>query len=292
MYFHIGYNLIGGLKMNVGIVVNENKQDAAGYYEKLADAFRRKGVSVFIAGKHEDSGDVYDKSDIIISIGGDGTFLRVAGRAVKRNIPVFGFNLGTIGFLTEFEKGSIDTTVERICKGDYKLEERSVLDVSVIRDGFKHFIGNAINDAVVTREVMANTCQLSLNVNGSYVGTYTGDGIIVATQTGSTAYSLSAGGPIIEPGNDVILITPICSQKMGSRTIVARPESVVSIKPVAKSKKIRLIIDGHIGEKIEPEDTLICECSERKMKILRIDPPNFYSAVSGKLFGESRTTEE
>ena len=278
--------------MNVGIVINENKQDAASYSEKLTEAFRKRGVGVYIAGKHEDSGDVYDKSDIIISIGGDGTFLRVAGRAVKRNIPVLGFNLGTIGFLTEFEKGSLDATVDRICKGDYMLEERSVLNVSIVRNGVKSFIGVAINDAVVTREVVANTCNLALNVNGTYVGTYTGDGIIVATQTGSTAYSLSAGGPIIEPGNDVILITPICSQKMGSRTIVARPESVVSIKPVAKSKKIRLIIDGHITEKIELEDTLICECSDKKMKILRIDPPNFYSAVAGKLFGEKRDTEE
>ncbi len=277
--------------MNVGIVINEKKQDAAGYYVKLAEAFESRGVSVFIAGKDETSGDVYEKTDVIISIGGDGTFLRIAGRAALKGIPVLGFNLGTIGFLTEFEKGSIDTTVDRICRGDYKIEERSVLDVSLIRAGEKRFLGIAVNDAVVTREVVANTCHLAVNVNGTYVGTYKGDGIIVATQTGSTAYSLSAGGPIIEPGNDVILITPICSQKMGSRTIVARPESVVSVKPVANSKKIRVIIDGHISEKVEPEDMLVCECSETKMKILRIDPPNFYAAVAGKLFGEMREEE-
>lgn len=278
--------------MNVGIVVNEKKLDAPGYFDKLAEAFRKRDVCVFIAGKNEDSGDVYEKCDAIISIGGDGTFLRVAGRSLKRGTPVLGFNLGTIGFLTEFDKGSIDTTVDRICRGDYKVEERSVLDVWRIRGDEKKFLGLAINDAVVTREVEANTCHLAVDVNGTYVGTYRGDGIIVATQTGSTAYSLSAGGPIIEPGNDVILITPICSQKMGSRTIVARPESIVSVQPVAKSKKIRVIIDGHISEKIEPGETVRCECSENKMRILRIDPPNFYSAVAGKLFGESRDPEE
>ncbi|MCR5693903.1 MAG: NAD(+)/NADH kinase [Clostridia bacterium] len=278
--------------MNVGIVINEKKQDAAAYYAKLAEAFRARGVTVFIAGKNDISGEVYESSDVIISIGGDGTFLRVAGRALLNNIPVLGFNLGTIGFLTEFDKGSIDSTVDRICRGDYTVEERNVLDVSLVRENEKRFIGLAVNDAVVTRDVEANTCHLAVHINGAYVATYTGDGIIVATQTGSTAYSLSAGGPIIEPGNDVLLITPICSQKMGSRTIVARQNSSISVKPVSKSKKVRLIIDGHISEKVEPGDEVICESSGKKMKILRIDPPNFYSAVAGKLFGESRNTED
>ncbi|MBO7397773.1 MAG: NAD(+)/NADH kinase [Clostridia bacterium] len=275
--------------MRVGICVNEKKQDAAAYYFRLSELFEAHGVEVVTAGKHSMSGDVFADCDLIISIGGDGTFLRVASSAVEREIPVFGFNLGTIGFLTEFEPDSIEETVSRICDGRYSIEERSVLATYVVSEGQKRFFGYAVNDAVLTREVDANVCHLSVEINGAFVGTYPCDGIIVATQTGSTAYSLSAGGPIIAPGNDVILVTPICSHKMGSRTIVAHHDSTVKVTPAGKAKKLRLIVDGQTSAKLREDERVVCECADKKVKIVRIDPPNFYAAVAEKLFGESGT---
>ena len=273
--------------MTVGIVYNEKKEQSYPFCLLLSEALKRRGLQVISGGKINEDPAVYEKSDIIISIGGDGTFLRVASRVIERGTPVFGFNLGSLGFLTEFEKDSIGMTADRIASGDYTIEERSVLKISIDREGERHFVAYAINDCVVTREIDANVCYLEVEISGNKVGTYPSDGIIVSTQTGSTAYSLSAGGPIIEPGNDVHIVTPICSHRMGSRSIVTRPESVVKIRPVVKAKRMRVIADGHISEKVFENDCVICENAEAKIKIIRIDPPNFYRAVAEKLFGEA-----
>lgn len=274
--------------MTVGIVVNRTKKLAGLYHEKLTEAFAERGVEVISSLNNEESSELYDKADIIISLGGDGTFLKTASGALVKGTPIFGFNLGTIGFLTEFDPGSIETTVGRICGGEYAIEERSVLEIWLSSSAGREFFSYAINDAVITREIDANVCSLSVGINGSFVATYAGDGIIVATQTGSTAYSLSAGGPIIEPGNDVLLITPICSHKMGSRTIVARPDSIITVRPRDKAKKLRIMADGNRFRKLCEDETVVCSASDRKVRILRIDPPNFYQTVAQKIFGDTK----
>ena len=274
--------------MTVGIVVNRTKKLAGLYYEKLLAAFAARGIEVISSVNNEEPSELYEKADIIVSLGGDGTFLKTASGALERGTPIFGFNLGTIGFLTEFDPDSIDSAVRRICSGEYNIEERSVLEIWLTSDEGREFFGYAINDAVVTREIDANVCSLAVEINGSFVATYSGDGIIVATQTGSTAYSLSAGGPIVEPGNDVLLITPICSHKMGSRTIVARPDSIITVKPGDKAKKLRIVADGNKFRKLREDEAVICKASERRVRILRIDPPNFYQTVAEKLFGDTK----
>ncbi len=277
--------------MIVGIIKNKSKEQSDFYAEKLSAAFSQHGVEVLCADRDEDYRLIYDKADIIISIGGDGTFLRVANNAVERGVPVFGFNLGTLGFLTEFDKNHIDDTVRRIACGDFKIEERRVLSVSVLSDDKSHFLGYALNDCVLSRNCLTNIAYLKLFINDITVDTYPCDGIIVATQTGSTAYSLSAGGPIIEPGNDVVLITPVSSYSMGSRTIVVRPESTVKIQPVGKSKQMSVILDGHISRELEQGETVVCEETDRRVRIIRIDPPNFYTTVAAKLFNRGDTRE-
>ena len=274
--------------MTVGIVVNRTKKLADLYYEKLSSAFSARGMEVISSVNNEETAELYERADIIVSLGGDGTFLKTASGALEKDIPIFGFNLGTIGFLTEFEPDSIDTTVRRICDGDYAIEERNVLEIWILKGDGRELFGYAVNDAVIMREIDANVCSLSVEINDSFGATYSGDGIIVATQTGSTAYSLSAGGPIIEPGNDVLLITPICSHKMGSRTIVARPDSLITVKPKDKAKKLRLVADGNRFRRLCENETVVCKASGKKVRILRIDPPNFYQTVAEKLFGDTK----
>ncbi len=271
--------------MTVGIVINDDKEKADFFASKLISAFQSRGVNVMVSDKKtENVSALAAQADLIITVGGDGTFLRAASCTVEHGIPVFGFNLGTLGFLTEFEKDNIDETVERISKGSYEIEERGVISVFVAENGNKTFCGYAVNDVVVTREADANVAYLNLKIRGVNVDTYPCDGIIVATQTGSTAYALSAGGPIVEPGNDVIVITPICSHRMGSRAIVASPNSEVLVTPV-KTGKLRLVIDGKYSRKIARDESVICEPTDKKIKIARIDPPNFYSTVQNKLVG-------
>ena len=277
--------------MKVGIIKNRSKEQCDFYAEKLESAFKAHGAEVMCGEQKKEDQGIYESADIIISIGGDGTFLRVAANTIERSIPVFGFNLGTLGFLTEFDKNNIDDTVAKISRGEYTIEERRVLSVSITsEDGKKEFCGYALNDCVVSRELLTNVAYLKLYINDIPVDTYPCDGIIVATQTGSTAYSLSAGGPIIEPGNDVVLITPVASHSMGSRSIVARPESSVKIQPVDKSKKMCAILDGHFSRHLEPNETVCCESTDKKVRIMRIDPPNFYTTVTTKLFdrGENK----
>jgi len=272
--------------MVVGIIYNASKQIAEDYCIRLVEEFRERNVKTVVSSKKNMEDKVFDEADVIISVGGDGTLLKVAVKALERGIPVFGFNLGTIGFLTEFEKNSFFETIDKIAGKEYDIEEHNVLDVYLETNGERKFLGYALNDAVITRDVEANVCYLLLKINGQKVGTYPSDGIIVATQTGSTAYSLSAGGPIIEPGNDVNVITPICSHRMGSRSIVARSTSRIEITPVIKAKKMKVILDGNRCYSINEKDSIICETSEKKVRIIRIDPPNFYHTVSTKLFRE------
>lgn len=271
--------------MKVGIIVNDTKKDAELFASKLVSLFQSRNIGVFVSNKRDKSVDeMYENADIIISIGGDGTFLRAASRTLERGIPIVGFNLGTLGFLTELDRENIEEVVDRIAKGDYQIEERRVLSVNVITNDKKEFFGYAINDVVVTREADSGVPHLSVDLRGVHVDTYPCDGIIVATQTGSTGYALSAGGPIVEPGNDIVLITAICSHKMGSRAIVARPESEIKITPV-KFNKLRLIVDGNKSQKIENNQYVVCEPTDKKIRIVRMDPPNFYRAVEKKLLG-------
>lgn len=273
--------------MKVGIIVNETKSEAPQFAMKLVAAFAKRGISVEVCKKRDEKQEkMFENVDVVITIGGDGTFLRAASKTIDRGTPVVGFNLGTLGFLTEFEQKDIEKAAERIATGDYDIEERSVLSVfEETGNGEREFIGYAVNDAVVTRESDGNVAYLSLEIRGVPVDTYPCDGLIVATQTGSTGYSLSAGGPIVEPGNDIILITPICSHRLGSKTIVARPESEIKIMPVKKTKRIILVIDGKNSKKLNENSSVVCVRGEKNLKIIRMDPPNFYRTVQNKLVG-------
>jgi len=202
-----------------------------------------------------------------------------------KSIPVFGFNLGTLGFLTEFDKTKIDDTVKLLINKKFIVDERMVLDVNVFDENNKLIFSDfALNDAIVCRAGLPRIIHLKMAINETYVDTYTGDGLIVATPTGSTAYSLSAGGPIIEPGNEVIVITPICPHSMGSRPIVAKADSIVYISPYQDlCPEVIMTLDGRTVLEIKDRQLIKLFKSESRVRIIRLNPPNFYAALRERI---------
>lgn len=277
--------------MTVGIIYNKNKKESVHYVKLLKEAI------LSIGGKESVHGEIWDvidsgelkkdsvaaSSDMLISIGGDGTFLKTAAKAFQRELPVFGFHLGTLGLLTEFDKNDLENTVLRLIKGDYIIEERMTLNVKVISEkGEILFNKDAINDCVLTRATLSKVAYINLYINKAFVDTYPCDGIIAATQTGSTAYSLSAGGPIVEPGNDVIVVTPICAHYTDGRSIVARCTSEIEMSLCKSHGQMFVTVDGFENFQIPDKAAVKCSKGAKNVKIIRIDPPNFYEALRRK----------
>lgn len=277
--------------MTVGLLYNKRKKESVHYVQLLKKKIEEISAEESINGQKwdvVDSGDYFhdaatDDVDLLISIGGDGTFLKTAAVAMKRDLPVLGFHLGTMGLLTEFDKNDMDNTVRRLVKGEYVIEERMALGVQIEdSEGKMLYKTTAINDCVLTRGTLAKVAYINLFINGALVDTYPCDGIVVATQTGSTAYSLSAGGPIVEPGNDIIVVTPICAHYIDGRAIVARSTSKIEMEMCRAHSQMFVTADGYANIQFPEKGKLICSKGDKKVRIIRIDPPNFYEALRKK----------
>ena len=277
--------------MKVGLLYNKKKSESVHYVKLLKQKIEEISQKESADGKMwqvtESSdyfdNDVVDNADLLISIGGDGTFLKTASVAIKRGLPVLGFHLGTLGLLTEFDKSDMDNTVRRLVKGDYVIEERMTLNVDIEDEtGNVLFSKTTLNDCVLTRGTLAKVAYINLFINEAFVDTYPCDGIVVSTQTGSTAYALSAGGPIVEPGNDVIVITPICAHYTDGRAIVARSTSKIEMEMCRAHKQMYVSADGYANFQFPPKGKLVCSKGDKKVRIIRIDPPNFYEALRKK----------
>lgn len=268
--------------MTIGILVNLKKENAGHYVRRLTNAIKAGGADFFMLNEEDRKADMY------ISVGGDGTFLKAAARSLKYDIPVLGLNLGTLGLLTEVDKDDIEICVERILKGDYDTEERSVLEVSVEEEyspgNIKQvFCDYGINDCVLTQFSLLKVAYIQLYINKAPVEMYPCDGIIVSTQTGSTAYSLSAGGPIVMPGCDVILVTPKCPHFTDGRSIVADKNAEIRLAIVKENREMIVSVDGRESYKLNGTETIVCRNAEKKLKIARIDPPDFFYALNSKI---------
>lgn len=277
--------------MTVGLLYNKRKKESVHYVQLLKKKIEEISAEESINGQKwdvVDSGDYFhdaatDDVDLLISIGGDGTFLKTAAVAMKRDLPVLGFHLGTMGLLTEFDKNDMDNTVRRLVKGEYVIEERMTLGFQIEdSEGKMLYKTTAINDCVLTRGTLAKVAYINLFINGALVDTYPCDGIVVATQTGSTAYSLSAGGPIVEPGNDIIVVTPICAHYIDGRAIVARSTSKIEMEMCRAHSQMFVTADGYANIQFPEKGKLICSKGDKKVRIIRIDPPNFYEALRKK----------
>ena len=221
-------------------------------------------------------------ADLVICFGGDGTILHMAKTATRKGIPILGVNIGTMGFMAELESSELGE-LKRLATGDYSIDGRMMLDVTVQRDRDIIFHDICLNDAVITKGAVARIVHLAVKCDGVEAMECGGDGIIVATPTGSTAYSLSAGGPIVEPEAKNILITPICAHDVASRCIVASDKRVVSVSMVRNARRNAYVsVDGGKAFRLNMGDVVTIKKSHLETKLIRLKERSFYDVVNSK----------
>ena len=221
-------------------------------------------------------------SDLVICFGGDGTILHMAKAATRRHVPVLGVNIGNLGFMAELESDELDL-LNQLVEGKYTVDTRMMLDVTVQRDRDIIFHDIGLNDVVITKGSVARTAHLTVCCDGVHAMQCDGDGIIVATPTGSTAYSLSAGGPIVEPDASNILITPICAHSVSSRCIVAPGRRVITVEQVRGSRRnVYVSVDGGKAFRLNSGDVVTIRKSDLETRLIRLKNRSFYDVINTK----------
>ena len=229
--------------------------------------------------------EIYQSTDLIVGIGGDGVMLEAARRATPAGIPILGINMGRIGYMTELEMTEL-SLLDNIFKGEYYLDERAMLRVEIRSSrGNNKFSAYALNEAVVANGTTARIIDLELLDNGRLVSEYRADGLVVATPTGSTAYSLSAGGPIIDPKLSCFCVTPICPHSLIARPLIFPDSAILEVKNTCvREKVLHLTIDGRATFDLYLGDTVVITKSALKAKLLRIKNDDFYFKIRMKKF--------
>ena len=221
-------------------------------------------------------------AEMVICFGGDGTILHMAKAATRKGIPILGVNIGTMGFMAELESTELDK-LTRVARGEYTLDSRMMLDVTVQRERDILFHDICLNAGVVTTGAVARIVHLCVKCDGVSAMEFGGDGVVVSTPTGSTAYSYSAGGPIVEPEAKNIIITPICAHEIGSRCIVASDKRVVSVEQVLNARRnAYLSVDGGRAVRLNMGDVATIRKSHLETRLVRLKERRFYDVVSSK----------
>jgi len=263
--------LMNGTIQRVGVVLKTPSQEAAELGRQLIGELERRGLTTIL---DEESATAYgietavtratlaSEVDLIVVLGGDGTLLSVTHGDLGTT-PVLGINLGYLGFLTEHSAEELFPMVDSILKGEVQLQRRERLTVTVEMPGGNRLTRFALNDAVINKSAVARMVTLAVHVDGELLSRFRADGLIVATPTGSTAYNLSAGGPILYPTLDVIVVTPICPHTLTNRPIVLALDSVVEVRLESPSEEVYITLDGQEGFPLTPHDLIrIRRCAE------------------------------
>ena len=244
----------------VGICAKPRSAAAQRAARELAEWLTARGVEVMrddtLGAGGLERRVLAEKADLLVVLGGDGTLLSVAREVGARPVPILGVNLGTLGFLAEFAPSEEREVLERVLRGDYTTVERMRLDVRALRGGREQFRSHALNDAVIARTDLSRMIDLEASADGVPVTTYHGDGLIVATPTGSTAYTLSAGGPILMPGARVFVLTPICPHALAQRPLVLPDSARLSVLVHPREGAAHLTVDGQLGLALEEGDRI------------------------------------
>jgi NAD+ kinase len=223
------------------------------------------------------------KPDLVIVLGGDGTLLAAARTVAKANIPILAVNLGSLGFLTEVPVAELYATIEAVEQKRFTRDSRSLLQCCVQRrdDCIAEFL--ALNDMVVTKSEIARMTAVDVFVNGQFVAHYKADGVIISTPTGSTAYSLAAGGPILEPSVDAFVITPVSPHALTNRPLVVRDTAEIEVVVRNTPEEAFLTVDGQVGMPVLEGDRVICKKSEHQVHLLRLPGRTFFDVLRTKL---------
>ena len=230
-----------------------------------------------------DIGDAMQSSDFVLVVGGDGTILHIAPLAAYFDKPVLGINLGTLGFLSELDANALEL-IKNVGSDDYALDDRLLLNVTVKdRTGEISFSATGLNDAAVMKGDISKIAKLKVFVNGKKVMGFSVDGVVVCTPTGSTAYSLSAGGPIIEPTSSCIAVTPVCPHSLGIKSFVVSSDREIEITAPDQDNTIQLSVDGYQNVRIEPGQSIVIRQSPKMLSLIRLRGIGFYERINQKL---------
>jgi len=278
--------------MRVAIFPNLSKPDALKYTVSIGEFLSQRGVEVIVSPDVRElvgtweacpPGEWSRVAEYCVVLGGDGTLLAAVRAMSPGEIPLLGVNLGHLGFLTEVETPDLFPTLDRFLRGEFFIERRSTLAVKVEREGKPVSEFGALNEVVVAKGPFARLIRVSIWVDGRYIDTFPGDGLIVSTATGSTAYSLSAGGPLVSPEVDCMIITPVCPHSLYSRAMVISGGSRVGISFAGSPEHVFLTVDGQQGAGLEPGDMVLVSRAHMKAHLVRMRDWNFFEVLRKKM---------
>jgi len=284
--------MVAGPPRRIGIVGYSRYEALEATLERLLEFAANAGMEVFLEpelirgdGRVQPFlPEITPSLDLLVTLGGDGTLLRGARMVAPHGIPVLGINLGRLGFLTSISPEEMEEGLRAIIEGRISLDERMVLQVEArAADGRKHGEFLALNDVVLHRGGVARMVRMRMHANGEEIATYSADGIILSTPTGSTAYSLSAGGPIVTPAVDCIIATPICPHTLAVRPLVLPAAETVSVDVLSPKEDLILTIDGQAAANLRPGDHLVVCRAQLPLRLVRFPGQTFFSTLRRKM---------
>ena len=288
--------------MVLGIIANGDRDIDFVFSRHAAAMIREKGAAAVVDKSFANTAlgldpnvtvSGYEGCDLIFCVGGDGTLLNAVHEHYSKGIPFIGVNQGSIGFLTQIQPEQFSEALDQVLCGEYSIEDRMQLDVSVYdKNGREKTCGICMNDVVIARGQLLRVFSMDLFVDGDYVECLSGDGVILSTPTGSTAYSLAAGGPIVKPELDVFLVTPICPHTLHNRSYVVSKDSVVELRIAQFSEPPLISLDGRNAISVDHHDRIVVKKSDSPMRIARLGHINFYQTIRQKIHARGSFYED
>lgn len=276
-----------------GIISKPNRELLSSVVPPLVEWLRGRKIDVFTdtqtkecipTGANELAREALaEQVDLMIVLGGDGTLLSAARALGSHKVPILAVNLGGLGFLTSVTLDELYPLLEQVLAGKHRISERMMLDAEILRDGQVAERQCALNDAVANKAAIARMLEFDVFVDGNSVGRYRADGIVVATPTGSTAYSLAAGGPIIDPALDAFVITPICPHMLTNRPLVVRDTARIEIDFAPAEEPVYVTLDGQIGFQLKPKDRISITKSKNRVALVRPPAKTYFEVLRSKL---------
>lgn len=284
--------------MRVGVVSKPHRTEFARNLDEILTWLRRRGCETLVEesvlenfGLSGHPGvtrqEMPSQVDVIIVFGGDGTILSVARAIGDNTAPILAVNLGSLGFLTEVTLNELYEALERLLKGEHRIDERRLLDATVKRGDGTSTSFHALNDVVITKGALARIIRLDAYIHEDFMATFLADGLIIATPTGSTAYSLAAGGPIVLPSLACTVVTPICPHTLTNRPLVFPPESEIRIV-LTSGEDVMLTVDGQQGVELAEGDEIVCTSSRRRIELIKPHNKSFFDVLREKLMWAQR----
>jgi len=275
----------------VGLIPSRTRADAQALAVTAATWLGERGIEVKIPNSDVVIGALSDYAiadadfpqsvDVVVSLGGDGTLLHAVDLGFADQLPVLGVNFGRLGYLAEVEPENLDAALTRLVVGDFAIEERMILEVKVVSDGPAGGTWWALNEAVLEKEAPGRLVHLEISINGKFFTTYAADGVIIATSTGSTAYSFSVGGPIVSPFHQCILVTPVSPHMLFGRSLVLDSAELVGCV-VTDNRNVVLTTDGRQIGRLVPGDTVTCTGSSKSARLITLESRDFHQILKAK----------